>query len=134
MRPAIQVRPHGAADTLAHNPAGKYVNHKGYVLPALSGRNVRKVRYPQLFGTIRLEMTIDPIQWAWRCFVRGRGADHLASAHAPQSQTFHEPLDRAAGHRHAFTVHLMPDLVGTIDPQVGLPNIAGCSPSACNPA
>src|SRR3990167_3024010 len=118
-----KVRPHGTADTPAHNPAGKHINHKGHVLPALPGRNIREVRYPQLIGPIGLELSIDPVQWAWSRFVRDSGTDHLASAHAPQFQTLHEPLNGATGHRNAFTVHLMPDLVGTVNLHIGLPDL-----------
>jgi hypothetical protein len=56
-------------------------------------------------------------------FVRNRGANHLATACTLQSQAFHQPLDGAACNLDTFTVHLMPDLVGTVDLHVGLPDL-----------
>ena len=75
-----KVRSHGTADPPAHNPAGIHVDHKGHVLPALPGRDVREVRYPQLVGAISLELAIDPVQRTWRRCIRYRGTNDLASA------------------------------------------------------
>ena len=47
---------------------------------------------------------------------------HLASPDTCQPQALHKPLNRAAGHFNPFTVQLAPDLVGTIDLHVGLPD------------
>lgn len=35
---------------------------------------------------------------------------------------FHQPLDRATGNANVFTIHLQPDLVGTIGLPVGVPD------------
>ena len=75
-----KVRSHGTADPPAHNPAGIHVDHKGHVLTALPGRDVREVRYPQLVGAISLELAIDPVQRTWRRCIRYRGTNDLASA------------------------------------------------------
>jgi hypothetical protein len=49
-------------------------------------------------------------------------ADHLASEHAPKRLLSHQPLNRAASHRHAFAVELAPNLVGAVGLHVGLPH------------
>jgi len=41
---------------------------------------------------------------------------------SPQAQVAHESLECAASHGNAFRVHLLPDLVGTIDQRVGVPD------------
>jgi len=109
-----RVRSHGTAEPSAHKPTGINVHHKGHVLPALPGRDVREVRSPQLFGTICLELAIDPVQWAWHRFVRDRGAYDFASACTLQAMAFHQPLNGAACYLETLAVHLMPDLVGTV--------------------
>ena len=106
-RPDTEVRAHGAADPPAHYAPGIHIDHKGHVEPALPGRDIGEVRYPQLVGPISLELAMDPIQWTGQRFVCNRGAHHLAPAC---------PFD-------AFTIHLMPDLVGAVDLHVGLPDL-----------
>ena len=76
----------------------------------------------QLIGALGLELPIDPIQRARRFVVTDRGTHHFAAHDTPQALTLHEPLDRTTGHHDAFAVQLPPDLVGTIDLQVGLPD------------
>lgn len=44
------------------------------------------------------------------------------SGHASQFQAPHQPLDRAAHHRRALACQLPPDLVGTVDLHLGLPD------------
>jgi hypothetical protein len=70
-----------------------------------------------------LNLAIDPVQWAWHPFVRDRGTYDFASARTLQPQTFHQPLDGATCYLDAFTAHLMPDLVDTVDLHVGLPDL-----------
>ncbi len=67
-------------------------------------------------------MPVDSVQRAWCLRVADGGAHHLAAAYTLQAQSFHQPLDRAAGNAHALAIELLPDLVGTIDPHVGLPD------------
>ena len=117
------VRPHRTADPPAHDAPGIHVDHKGDVLPALPSRDIGAVRYPQLVGTISLELPIDPVQWTWRRFVGDCGAYDFAPACTLQPQTLHQPLDGAACHRDALAVHLMPDLVGTVNLHVGMPDL-----------
>jgi len=109
-------------DAPAHDASGKNVNDKSHVLPALPGRDIGEVRDPQLIWPFSLELPIDPIQRASRFAVADRGAHHLATHDTAQALTPHESLDRTAGYHDAFAVQLPPDLVGTIDPQVGLPD------------
>ena len=50
------------------------------------------------------------------------GANLLATAHTPQSQPAHEPFHGTARHRNVLAVHLLPDLLGTVDLHIGLPD------------
>src|SRR5690606_25062272 len=59
---------------------------------------------------------------AWRLAITDGGAHHLATAHTLQAQAFHQTFDRAAGNGDAFSVELLPDLVGTVDLHVGSPH------------
>jgi hypothetical protein len=73
-------------------------------------------------GRSALKTPVDPIQRARRLHIADGGAHHLAAAHALQAQALHQTLDRAAGNLDTLPVHLLPDLVGAIDPHVGLPD------------
>jgi len=50
------------------------------------------------------------------------GADDLATPGSAQAKSSHQPLDRAAGHGVSFTVHLLPNLVSTVNLQVRVPH------------
>ena len=113
---------HATADPPAHDAASKDVDDEGDIDPALPGRDLGDVRYPELIGTLGLELAVDPI-WRARRFRTGyRGTHDLASHDPAQSRTAHEPLDRAAGYRDAFALELLPDLVGSVDLQVIVPD------------
>ncbi len=73
---------HGGAHPPALDAPDKYIDHKGHVLPALPGADVGGALHPQLVGPVGFELTVDPVQRAWSCFVRDRGADDLAPANA----------------------------------------------------
>ena len=110
-----EVGAHGTAHTPAHDAPGEDINDEGHVQPALPGRHVREVGHPELIGPVGLEDPVDPIQRA-RCLgIANRGAHDLAAHHAAQPETTHQPLDRATRTGSAFAVHLLPDLVGTVD-------------------
>ena len=80
------------------------------------------VRPPQLVGPLCLELPIDPIQRAGSaCIAEGRAYD-LAAPDTLQAQALHQPLDRAARYRDALSPHLLADLVGAVDPHIGLPD------------
>ena len=95
------------------------VDEKSQSLPS---RDIGEIRYPELFGPIRLELTLDPVLWTGRLPVNDRGAHHLAAARALQHQAFHQTLHRAAGNAKTFALHLLPDFVCTVDLFVGLPD------------
>jgi hypothetical protein len=67
-------------------------------------------------------LPVHPIQRTRQRLVRNRRAYNLAAPGTFQPQPLHEPLNRAAGHRHLFAIELTPDLVGTINLHVGLPH------------
>jgi hypothetical protein len=66
-----------------------------------------------------VELPVHPILRAYRLRVRRRGAHRLAAPRTLQALESHQPLDRAARHRHALAVQLPPDLASAIDLQVG---------------
>ena len=113
---------HGAPLAPTHNLASVDVNHKGHVLPALPGRDIREVRHPQLMGTISLELPIDSIQWESSGHIAYGRAQHLAAPGTLQAEALHQPLDGAARYCDALAPHLLPDLVSSIDPHIGLPD------------
>jgi len=117
-----EVGGHGAADAPAHDTPGEHVDNKGHIQPALPGRDIGEVRDPELIGSIRGELAVDPIQRTRRRPIRNGGAHRLASACAAQAQATHEPFHRTARHGNGFPVHLLPDLIGAIHPQVGIPD------------
>jgi site-specific DNA recombinase len=94
-----------------------------YVIPTSPGsEHVRfchlrtdYLRDPELIRTIGLELPVDPIWRAGRLCIGHRGTHDLASHDPAQPQATHQPLDRAAGHRDAFALELLPDLVGPVD-------------------
>ena len=62
-------------------------------------------------------------EWAQRLHVTGRGSHHLATAYALNTQSFHQPLHRAAGNAQPLSVHLLPDLIGPVDTHIDLPDM-----------
>ena len=51
-----------------------------------------------------------------------RGAYDLATAYTAQAQSAHQSLDSAPGNGNSLTVHLFPDLVGSVDLHIGVPD------------
>jgi hypothetical protein len=49
-------------------------------------------------------------------------AHDLAPPDALQAKAAHEPPDSTAGHSNSLTIHLSPDLVGTVNGTVGRPD------------
>lgn len=72
--------------------------------------------------TIRLEHPIDPIQRTRRLGITDCCSYLLATTRTLQTQLSHQPLDGATRHRNTFTIHLPPDLIGTIHLPVGMPD------------
>jgi hypothetical protein len=64
-----KVRAHGRADAPTPKPAREHIDHKRDIQPALPGRDVGKVRHPQLIRPIRPELLVDPIQRTRRSVV-----------------------------------------------------------------
>jgi hypothetical protein len=61
-----EVRAHRTAHAPAHDAPGEHVDDEGHVQPALPGRDIGEVRYPQLVRPLGLELPVDPIQRARR--------------------------------------------------------------------
>jgi len=59
-----EVSAHGAAHAPTHNFSDKHIDDERNEQPALPRVHVREVRYPQLVGPSRIELPIDPVQWA----------------------------------------------------------------------
>lgn len=77
-----EVGSHGAADPPADNAPGKQVNHEGHVEPTLPGRNVSKVRHPQLVRPIGFELPIHTVKRTGCRLIRYGGSRHLATTHS----------------------------------------------------
>jgi len=88
----------------------------------LPGRYIGEVGDPQLVGTVRLELPIDPIQRARHRFVWNRRAYDLPAPDTGQAQLSHQALDGVASNLNPLPVHLAPDLVSTIELHVRLPD------------
>ncbi len=87
------------------------------------GIGVREgVRDLQLVRPLGPELTVDAVQQVRRLAVAHRGANGLAAHHAAQPLPSHQLLNVTARYRRAFARQVLPDLVGTIDLQVGSPN------------
>ena len=113
---------HAAADLPAHNAPGVHIHDKGHVQPALPSADIGGVRYPQFIGSAGLELPFDVVQRArCRCVRRG-GAHRLASPCSLQSHGTHQPLDGAARQLDALSVHLQPNLIGSVDLPVCVPH------------
>ena len=92
-----------------------------------------------------MELAVDVIQRARRRFVADRRPHRLATDHTLQAQVRHQPLDRAAGDREAFSLQLPPDLTRAVDAEVlledplnrdlqfGVPPRAGRTLAGINP-
>jgi hypothetical protein len=61
------------------------------------------------------EVALEQVPGAGGELGRHGGAPGLAAPHAAQHVGAHQPLDRAANHRHALAVQLTPDLAGAVD-------------------
>ena len=126
-----KVRVRGGRHLPADDAPGKHVDDEGDVGKALPGRDVGEVRDPQLIGAISPELPVDAIKRAWRLGVHDGGALRLASAHALQALQSHQPFDSTARHADTFPIELKPDLVRTIDLQVGVPNTLNLRRQLC---
>lgn len=75
--------------------------------------------------TIRCELPMDTVQRALHRFVSDGGRTTLPrrTPHAAQASVAHEAFNRATCHDNALPFQLMPNLVGTVDLHVGLPDL-----------
>ncbi len=117
-----EVGAHRIAHTPPNDAAGKDVDHEGDIQPALPSRNVGEVRDPQLVRPGGAELSIDPIQRAWRVAVADRRSHNLAASHALNAQPAHQALDRTAGDAEPLTHQLAPHLVRSVYLQVCPPD------------
>jgi len=122
---------HGTALAPTHDATAEHVNDEGHIDPALPGRDVGEVRDPQLIGALSPELPVDAIQWARHFGVSHGGALRFTPAHTLQALQAHQPLDGAARHADTFPVELKPDLVCTIDLQVGVPHALNLRHQLC---
>jgi hypothetical protein len=127
-RERVQVRrarspsAHESTDPPADDVAREDIDDEGDRASALPGRNVGEIRHPERVGAVSFELPVDPVERTRGSRIRHRGANNLASNDPTQPELTHESLDRAARHRDAFAVEPTPDLIGSVDLQVGLPD------------
>jgi len=119
-----EIRRHTATGSPTHNSFGVGINHKGHVKPTLPGRAIREICNPQAVWAINFELAFDQIHRALRCFARHGGTYSLATANPFNAKPAHQAFDRTSGHCDPFTIHLLPNLAGTIHAKVLLPNAA----------
>lgn len=106
------------ADPPAHDVAGVDVNHERDIGESRPGRDVSEIRDPQHIRRWCMELTVDPVERAWRHLVADRGAHRLAPDYALEAEIAHQPLDRASGNFEPFASHLPPHLANTIDAEI----------------
>src|SRR6266516_2059088 len=118
-----EVRPQRAGGLPADDEAGADIDHEGDVHPAAVSLDVGQVGDPQAIRGRRTELPTNQVERPIGRLVRDGGPDAgLATDDAPQAESTHEPLDRAAGNPGALALELGPDLVSTVDPPVLLPH------------
>ena len=68
----------------ADDASGEHVDHERHIEPALSRRNIREIRNPQLGRPVSLELTVDTVQRTWGRYCGDGCANSLAATHAAQ--------------------------------------------------
>ncbi len=100
----------------------KPADDEGHVDEELPSRNVGEVADPQLGGPVSVERPIESIEWTRHLRVRDCRSHALAAHHASQSERAHQALHGAADHLDALAIELLPDLVGAVGADVGVPH------------
>ena len=108
--------------TPADNAAREHVDDERHVQPALPGRDLSEVRYPELVRPIGRELAVDPVQWSGDGHIGDRRANALAAHRPTQALQLHQPANRAARYCNSFSIHLLPDLRHAIDLHIGPPD------------
>jgi hypothetical protein len=107
----------------ADDHAREHIDDERHVHPPGVGLHVGQVRDPQPVRGRRPELPLDEVGGAVQTLVAHRGAHPDPPAPtALHAEIAHEPLHRAARHRDAVFVELVPDLVGAVHGQVLLPH------------
>ncbi len=109
------------------------IHHERHIKLAPQGRDIREIRYPQLVGPLGLEYPGHAILRTRRCRITDRRAHDFTATNALQAKLSHQPLNGAARHDDAFTVHLPPDFVGTVDLPIRMPDALAIYPEPLAP-
>src|SRR5258708_14303112 len=99
-------------------PNASEVDHERDGDEARPGGNIGEVRDPQHVRPCRLELTVDPIQRAWRSLIADRRPYASSAYDALKTHRLHQPCDRAPRHILALPYKLSPDLADAIDLKV----------------
>ena len=91
--------------TPADNAAREHVDDERHVQPALPGRDLSEVRYPELVRPIGRELAVDPVQWSGDGHIGDRRANALAAHRPTQALQLHQPANRAARYCNSFSNH-----------------------------
>src|SRR5690606_27071576 len=88
----------------------------------LAGRTVGEICDPQSIGPVGFEAPLHQISWTGSCAIRDRGANPFAAPDPLDAKVSHQTLHGAPRHHHPFSIQLLPDLAGSIDPKVLFPH------------
>ena len=65
---------------------------------------------------------MDPVSWAGHLGIWNRGADPFAADYPLYAQMPHQALYGTTCYRYPLAIHLLPDLIRTVDLQMRLPD------------
>jgi len=85
-------------------------------------RSCFEVGYPELIGSLCLELAMDPVQRARCGSIGDSGLHDFAPHHTTQAGPAHQAFDGAAGGLDAFSAQLAPDFFCAINLHISLPD------------
>lgn len=85
---------HGTTLAPTRYPTRININFESDVLLVPPSRHIREVRHLQLLGSVRLELTVDAVQWVRDAGVSEGGTCNLAPLNTAQAQGAYQPLNR----------------------------------------
>ena len=81
-----------------------------------------EIRHPELVRPLRPKNPVDPVSWAGHLGIWNRGADPFAADYPLYAQMPHQALYGTTCYRYPLAIHLLPDLIRTVDLQMRLPD------------
>ena len=129
-----QVAAQRARNPPANDRAGEHVDDEGDVDEPRPGGDVGQVRHPELVRALRPELALHQVWRAHGLEIRlRRHAVGPASDRPTQAAHAHQAFHRAAGHVHALSTQLPPDLLHPVHREVLVPDPADLIPQRLVP-